>query len=405
MCIRDRYVSSYFNEVLKSLYHTLKATPVDITISATEPEPEVYSDPGALAQIFTNLVMNSIIHGFQNGRKKGQRPFCLLDFFPEDFLMIIDESHVTIPQVRAMYNGDRSRKETLVEHGFRLPSALDNRPMKFDEFEEKINQVIYVSATPAEYETLLSDENIVELAFSVQYRIKSAEDYLFNVENPDIPGDRTCRFGSRSTICGVLDSAIRDVVGKNEMDYILREGRTEISNETETLMQGVLDSYEAGIQVTTVNLQDSQPPDAVQDAFQDATKAREDMERYKNEAQAYANEIVPKARGEAARMIQDALAYKERVIANAEGDADRFKKLLIEYKRAPEVTKKAIDCYLKDLVIGEDPFDYEYLWEKMYRSTMAWGRKGIGMIGISAIDLGIWAVSYTHQTLPTKRIV
>lgn len=187
---------------------------------------------------------------------------------------------------------------------------------------------------------LTQDENIVELAFSVQYRIKNAEDYLFNVENPDIPGDRTCRFGSRSTICGVLDSAIRDVVGKNKMDYILREGRTEISKITEQLMQEVLDSYKAGIQVTTVNLQDSQPPDAVQDAFQDATKAREDMERYKNEAQAYANEIVPKARGEAARMIQDALAYKERVIANAEGDADRFLKILKEYKLAPDVTRK-----------------------------------------------------------------
>ena len=97
-----------------------------------------------------------------DGRKKGERPYCLLDFFPEDFLMIIDESHVTIPQVRAMYNGDRSRKETLVEHGFRLPSALDNRPMKFDEFEEKINQVIYVSATPGEYETLLSNENVIK---------------------------------------------------------------------------------------------------------------------------------------------------------------------------------------------------------------------------------------------------
>ena len=97
-----------------------------------------------------------------DGRKKGQRPYCLLDFFPDDFLMIIDESHVTIPQVKAMYNGDRSRKETLVEHGFRLPSALDNRPMKFDEFEEKINQVIYVSATPSDYELLLSDQNIVK---------------------------------------------------------------------------------------------------------------------------------------------------------------------------------------------------------------------------------------------------
>ena len=107
-------------------------------------------------------------------------------------------------------------------------------------------------------------------------------------------------------------------------------------------MQQVLDSYEAGLIVTSVNLQDSQPPDAVQDAFQDATKAREDMVRYKNEAQAYANEIVPKARGEAARMIQDALAYKEMVIANAEGDADRFSKLLKEYKRAPEVTRKRL---------------------------------------------------------------
>ncbi len=126
------------------------------------------------------------------------------------------------------------------------------------------------------------------------------------------------------------------------MDYILREGRTEISNKTEELMQQVLDSYKAGIQVTSVNLQDSQPPDAVQDAFQDATKAREDMERYKNEAQAYANEILPQARGEAARMIQDSLAYKERVIANAEGDADRFLKLLKEYKRAPEVTRNRL---------------------------------------------------------------
>jgi len=97
-----------------------------------------------------------------DGRDKGQRPYCLLDFFPDDFLMIIDESHVSIPQIRAMYNGDKSRKETLVEHGFRLPSALDNRPMKFDEFENKINNVIYVSATPSEYEINLAKDNIVQ---------------------------------------------------------------------------------------------------------------------------------------------------------------------------------------------------------------------------------------------------
>ena len=97
-----------------------------------------------------------------DGREEGQRPFCLLDFFPDDFLLIVDESHVSIPQVRAMYNGDRARKLNLVEHGFRLPSALDNRPMKFDEFVEKINKTIYVSATPAEYELDLSQKNIVE---------------------------------------------------------------------------------------------------------------------------------------------------------------------------------------------------------------------------------------------------
>tara|TARA_B100001996_G_C18651265_1_gene589497 strand:- start:436 stop:1941 length:1506 start_codon:yes stop_codon:yes gene_type:complete len=97
-----------------------------------------------------------------DGRKEGQRPFCLLDFFPDDFLLIVDESHVSIPQVRAMYNGDRARKLNLVEHGFRLPSALDNRPMKFDEFVEKIDKTIYVSATPAEYELDLSKENVIQ---------------------------------------------------------------------------------------------------------------------------------------------------------------------------------------------------------------------------------------------------
>ena len=97
-----------------------------------------------------------------DGRKDGQRPFCLLDFFPDDFLLVIDESHVTIPQIRAMYNGDKARKMNLVEHGFRLPSALDNRPMKFEEFTEKINKTIYVSATPAEYELEMSNTNIIE---------------------------------------------------------------------------------------------------------------------------------------------------------------------------------------------------------------------------------------------------
>ncbi len=185
---------------------------------------------------------------------------------------------------------------------------------------------------------LTQDENIVELKFSVQYRLNNAEDYLFNVENPDIAFDRNCRF--KSTICGVLDSAIRTVVGRNNMDYILREGRAEIASRTQVLMQEILDSYGTGIEILTVNLEDSQPPNAVQDAFQDATKAREDMERFKNEAQAYANEVLPQARGEAARMLEDAKAYRAQVIANAEGEASRFTQLLTEYRKAPEVTRQ-----------------------------------------------------------------
>lgn len=185
---------------------------------------------------------------------------------------------------------------------------------------------------------LTQDENIVELEFSVQYRLKSAEDYLFNVERPDIEGDRSCRFSS--TICGVLDSAIRTTVGRNKMDYILREGRSEIASKTMVLMQEILDLYGTGIEILTVNLEDSQPPNAVQDAFQDATKAREDMERFKNEAQAYANEVLPQARGEAARMLEDAQAYRARVVANAEGEASRFTQLLAEYRKAPEVTRQ-----------------------------------------------------------------
>ncbi len=185
---------------------------------------------------------------------------------------------------------------------------------------------------------LTQDENIVELKFSVQYRLKNVEDYLFNVEDPDIDFDRNCRF--KSTICGVLDSAIRTSVGRNNMDFILREGRAEIASQTMILMQEILDGYGTGIEILTINLEDSQPPNAVQDAFQDATKAREDMERFKNEAQAYANEILPRARGEAARMLEDAKAYREQVIANAEGEASRFSQLLTEYSKAPEVTRK-----------------------------------------------------------------
>ena len=139
---------------------------------------------------------------YLDGRKEGQRPFCLLDFFPDDFLMVIDESHVTIPQVRAMYNGDKSRKSTLVEHGFRLPSALDNRPMKFEEFKDKIKKTIYVSATPADYEIDISKQNIIEQII-------------------------------RPT--GLLDPEIEVHDTKNQMDYLVQKIK-EVVNKKEKIL-------------------------------------------------------------------------------------------------------------------------------------------------------------------------
>ena len=174
---------------------------------------------------------------------------------------------------------------------------------------------------------LTSDENIIVVDLVVQYRKTNPTDYLFNVRDPE------------ETLSEVSEGAIREVAGKTELDFILTEGRSEISIQTQDLIQRTLDEYGTGITITKVNLQDANFPLQVEDAVQDAIKAREDKERYGFEAEAYANDIVPKARGEAARMVQEAEAYKEKVIADSEGDADRFNKLLVEYQLAPKVTR------------------------------------------------------------------
>jgi len=177
---------------------------------------------------------------------------------------------------------------------------------------------------------LTQDENIIDIKLAVQYRIKDAKDYLFNVANPDL------------TLHQSAESALRETIGKSKMDFVLTEGRSEIVLRTEAITQEILDRYQAGLQVTSVNMQDAQPPEEVQDAFNDAVKAREDEDRLRNEAEAYSNDILPKARGEAARMLEEANAYKAQVIAEAEGEASRFTQILSEYKRAPEVTRERI---------------------------------------------------------------
>jgi len=185
---------------------------------------------------------------------------------------------------------------------------------------------------------LTQDENIVDIEIMVQYRVKDPVAYLFNVANPDAP-----EFAAATGTLGqVMESALREVVGRNDMDFVLLEGREAIAADTQILMQETVDSYEAGLDVVKVNLQRAQAPQAVQGAFADAVRAREDEARFRNEAEAYANTVIPEARGQAARLAEEAAAYRDQVIARSEGEAERFEKLLAEYRKAPDVTRERL---------------------------------------------------------------
>lgn len=185
-------------------------------------------------------------------------------------------------------------------------------------------------SVPREALMLTQDENIVDIRLAVQYQIKDAQAYLFNVFEPDV------------TLKQVTESAQRGIIGKSTMDFVLTEGRSGIADEIKAEIQQILDQYHAGIRIITVNFVDAQPPEEVQNAFEDAIKAREDEQRLKNEAEAYANEVVPKARGAGARMLEEAEAYKQQTIAKAQGDAGRFRELVAEYEKAPEVTRQRL---------------------------------------------------------------
>lgn len=220
-----------------------------------------------------------------------------------------------------------------------------------------------IRSVPKEALMLTQDENIVDVRLAVQYQVKDPRAYLFHLIDPE------------SVLVQVVESAARETIGKSTMDFVLTEGRSDIVADIKALSQRILDSYGpdqasgevpaaagkeaprmgagesqgggAGLQIVTVVLQDAQPPEEVQDAFADAIKAREDEQRLKNEAEAYANEVIPKARGQAARRLQEAAAYKEQVVAQAQGEASRFEQLLSAYQKAPEVTRERL--YLETL--------------------------------------------------------
>lgn len=183
---------------------------------------------------------------------------------------------------------------------------------------------------PSESLMLTKDENIVDIKLAVQYKISDAEKYLYAVSDPD------------TTLRIATESALREVVGQNSMDFVLTEGRNEVVARVMKVTQKALDSYNAGLMLTSLNLQDAQPPEQVQSAFADAVKAREDRERLINEAEAYSNDILPKARGQAARQIEEARGYRDSVVAKATGETSRFNSILSEYKKAPKVTRERL---------------------------------------------------------------
>lgn len=177
---------------------------------------------------------------------------------------------------------------------------------------------------------LTEDESIVELPITVQYNVADVKSYVLNVRDPE------------TSLRHATDSAVRHVIGSTELNQVLSEGRQAIAAEVKQRLQRYMDSYGAGIQVINVNIQEARPPEEVRSAFDDVIKAKEDEARLKNQAQAYANGIIPEARGRAQRMLEEAEAYKAEVIARAEGESDRFESLLAEYKRAPEVTRQRL---------------------------------------------------------------
>ena len=192
------------------------------------------------------------------------------------------------------------------------------------------SQNSYSGGVSSESLMLTKDENMVDVNLAVQYKIADAQSYLFNVYNPEM------------TLSHVIQSVIRQVVGDNTMDHVLTTGRDQVAQEVKTASQALLNDYGVGLLITAVTMQDAQPPIQVKAAFDDVVKAREDEQRYINEAKAYANDIVPKARGASQRLLAEAEAYKSQIVSKSEGEAYRFTQILTEYLKAPVVTKERL---------------------------------------------------------------
>ena len=250
---------------------------------------------------------------------------------PGALLGVIAIGALVVWGLMGFYQVDQQERAVVLRFGKYLETVqpgLQWNPPLIDEVI-KVNTTKVRSATLREI-MLTQDENIVEVNLSVQYVINDPDKFVLKVREPE----RSLEHASQS--------ALRHVVGGTSMDMVLTEGRAQIALDVRERLQEYLDMYDTGILISKVNVDESKPPTQVQAAFDDVIKAREDEERVKNEAQAYANAVVPEARGAAQRQIEEANAYKEQVIANADGEADRFLKLLTEYRKSPEVTRERL---------------------------------------------------------------
>ena len=198
-----------------------------------------------------------------------------------------------------------------------------------------------VADVPEESLMLTGDENIVNIDFSVFWVIKDAGNFLFKIQDP------------QGTVKAAAETAMREVIARSEIQPILTEGRSKIEIDTQEIIQNILDEYSSGIQITQVQTQKADPPDQVIDAFRDVQAARADMERSKNEAEAYANDVIPRARGEAAKILQAAEAYKKEVVAKAEGEASRFLAIYTEYAKAKQVTQERMFLETMEKVLAD----------------------------------------------------
>ena len=199
----------------------------------------------------------------------------------------------------------------------------------------------YSGGVSSESLMLTKDENMVDVKLAVQYKVADAQAFLFNVFQPEL------------TLSHVVQSVIRQVVGDNTMDHVLTTGREQVALEVKSASQALLNEYNTGLMITAVTMQAAQPPVQLKPAFDDVVKAREDEQRYINEARAYANDIVPKARGASQRLIAEAEAYKSEVVSKSEGEAYRFTQILTEYIKAPDVTKERLYRETLEDVLGD----------------------------------------------------